>query len=36
MDTQRFSNRGHPPFDVAAEVARRLDNIVPSMLERAA
>jgi hypothetical protein len=35
-ELQAAFDRGHPPFDVAAEVARRLDSIVPSMLERAA
>ena len=35
-DLQAAFDQGHPPFDVATEVARRLDNIVPSMLERAA
>lgn len=35
-ELQAAFDQGHPPFDVATEVARRLDNIVPSMLERAA
>jgi hypothetical protein len=35
-ELQAAFDQGQPPFDVAAEVARRLDRIVPSMLERAA
>jgi hypothetical protein len=35
-DLQSEFDRGKPPFDVPAEVARRLDRIVPSMMERAA
>lgn len=35
-DLQSEFDRGRPPFDVTAEVARRLDRVVPSMIERAA
>jgi hypothetical protein len=35
-ELQAAFDHGHPPFDVVAEVARRLDSIVPSVLERAA
>lgn len=35
-DLQTDFDRGRPAFDAAAEVVRRLDTFIPSMLERAA